>query len=150
MPEEHASLSKELDQVGRRLRQRRRAHPARARLPDEMWTAAVEVAGERGICATARTLRLDYANLKRRVETAPSRVIAPTRAIPTARATVRTMPTRRKTTAREAAPTDFVELLAGSIAADRVIELEGQGGMMRIQMKAENAGDDENSAGLAE
>jgi len=60
------------------------------------------------------------------------------------------MPTRRKTTASEAAPTDFVELLAGSIAADRVIELEGQGGMMRIQMKAENAGDDENSAGLAE
>ena len=136
MPEKHGPIPKQLQQVGGRLKQWRKAHPPRTRLPEELWAAAVEVAGEEGIYLTARVLRLDYANLKRRVETAPSRVIAPTRATPTAGATVRSMPTRRKTTAREAAPTDFVELLTGSIAAtDCVIELEGRGGRMRIQMK---------------
>lgn len=136
MPRKEAPISEELYQVGRRLTQWRKAHRARTRLPEELWAAAVGVAEEEGIYLTARVLRLDYANLKRRVEAAPTRVTGPTRATPNRRGTARTKPTTRKTTARGEAPTDFVELLAGSIAAAQcVIELEGGGGRMRIQMK---------------
>ena len=136
MPEKDARITDQLQQVGRRLKQWRKVHPPRTRLPEEVWAAAVEVAGEEGIYATARALRLDYANLKRRVEEARSRVIAPARGTPITRATGRTRARTRKATVREAGSTDFVELLTGSIGAtDCVIELEGGGGRMRIQMK---------------
>lgn len=38
------------------------------RIPEGLWSAAVEVAGEHGVQRVARTLRLDYMDLKRRVQ----------------------------------------------------------------------------------
>ena len=84
----------------------------RSRLPEELWAAAVELAGQQGLYRAARALRLDYAALKKRMAAA-----SPPPATP---------------------PPTFVELRnpAGEMAADCRIELEDAGGgHMRIQMK---------------
>ena len=47
----------------------RSSHILRRRLPEELWEAAVGVARQEGVYRTARALRLDYTNLKRRIET---------------------------------------------------------------------------------
>ena len=52
----------------RRFAQWRRAQKARSRIPDSLWTAAVEIAGTYGLCRTARTLGVEYYALKKRVE----------------------------------------------------------------------------------
>ena len=134
MPRTIAPISDRLQQVVGRLKKWRKAHPPRTRLPEELWAAAVELAEAEGVYSTARALRLDYANLKRRVgETPTVRVSSRTaRGI----ASHRTTSTTRERSAEGKAATDFVELLTGSIGAtDCVIELEGRGGRMRIQMK---------------
>jgi hypothetical protein len=124
-----------MEELGRQLEAWRNSHALRRRLPEELWTAAVGVAGQEGIYRTARALRLDYANLKRRIEaTDAKKAIFPSKA---QQDDARVKP-RRKVGAsvkRGSAPPEFVELLAGSIGADCVIEVEGQGGRMRIQMK---------------
>ena len=134
MRKKDGPISNELEQLGRRLEQWRNSHALRRRLPEELWTAAVGVAGQEGIYPTARALRLDYANLKRRIEaTDAKKAIAPS----ISQQDQRRVKRRRKAASakRGTAPTEFVELLAGSIAADCVIEVEGRGGKMRIQMK---------------
>ena len=59
-----------LDAVRRRLDAWRRTRCGHERIPDRLWTAAVQMAGVYGLCTTARTLRLDYVALKRHVESA--------------------------------------------------------------------------------
>jgi len=59
-----------LEAVRRRLDAWRRTRRGRERIPDRLWTAAVQMAGVYGLCITARTLRLDYVALKRHVESA--------------------------------------------------------------------------------
>jgi len=39
----------------------------RSRIPDELWSRAVELAATHGVCKVATALRLDYYGLKRRV-----------------------------------------------------------------------------------
>jgi hypothetical protein len=55
-----------------RLRQRfermRQTRNPRSRIPDTLWTAAVKAAEAYGLNRTAKTLRLDYYSLKRKVE----------------------------------------------------------------------------------
>jgi len=96
-----------------------------------VWTEAVGVAGEKG-STERRGVASDYANLKRESRR-------------------QTQANKRTGTSEQDRPrvkgegssdgeerdcaTEFVELLAGSIAADCVIEVEGSGGKMRIQMK---------------
>jgi len=113
MPEKTAEpVSEQLQQLKRRLDEWRAVRASGARLPEEFWAAAVELAGQQGLCRAAKVLRLDYTALKRRVAAASS---------PPA-----------------TAPPTFVELLnpPGPIAADCLIEPEGAGGgRMRIQMK---------------
>src|SRR5882672_11151871 len=134
MREKDGPISNQMEQLGRRLEQWRDSHAVRRRLPEELWTEAVGVAGEEGIYRTARALRLDYANLKRRIEATDAKQ---TNAPGTSEQDRPRVKRRRKaaTAKRGTAPTEFVELLAGSIAADCVIEVEGSGGKMRIQMK---------------
>ena len=48
-----------------------RAH-IRARAPEELWEAAVEVARKEGIYATARAIRFDSSRLKARMSAAPT------------------------------------------------------------------------------
>ena len=59
-----------LEAVRRRLDAWRRTRCGRERIPERLWTAAVQMAGVYGLCITARTLRLDYVALKRHVESA--------------------------------------------------------------------------------
>ena len=137
MRKNDASISNQLNRLAGRLRQWRNAHPPKTRLPEKLWEAAVQVAGREGIYRTARSLHLDYANLKRRVEAASASLQTPA-LLPTSRKR-RTAPglaPPNQPGAGRTAPTAFVELLADSIAPDCLIELEGAGGSrMRIRMK---------------
>lgn len=60
-----------------------RSTRATHRIPEELWSVAVELAVELGVHRCARALRLDYASLKRRVESA-TRSRAPTISSPPA------------------------------------------------------------------
>jgi hypothetical protein len=113
MPEKASGpASEQLQQLKRRFDEWRGSRAPRSRLPEELWAAAVDIAGQHGLYRAAKVLRLDYAALKKRLATASA---------PPA-----------------TSPMTFVELVnpAGANAADCVIELEGAGGgRMRIQMK---------------
>ena len=50
----------------------RRSHKPRSRLPEHLWLLAAELADEYGLNRTARTFRLDYNVLKKRVGLAVS------------------------------------------------------------------------------
>lgn len=63
-------VSAPLEAVGRRLARWRGTHKHRSPLPEALWDAAVTAARECGLNRTARTLRLDYYSLKKRVESA--------------------------------------------------------------------------------
>jgi len=86
----------------------------RSPIPAALWATAVAVARQHGLYATSRTLRLDYAVLKKRMHAADDRAGA------------------------SASPT-FVELRpwpSPTSACDCVIELETpRGGRMRVQVK---------------
>lgn len=45
----------------------RSTHPPRTRLPESLWQSAVELAQRHGLYLVARSLRLDYMQLKRRL-----------------------------------------------------------------------------------
>jgi len=50
----------------------RKKHKSYRRLPDSLWSAAVKLAQTYGVNRTARTLRLDYNGLKKRLESTVS------------------------------------------------------------------------------
>ena len=58
MPDKDALAPVPLLQFSRQLEEWRNAHPPRSRLPEEIWTAAVELARQHGLFRTAHTLRL--------------------------------------------------------------------------------------------
>jgi hypothetical protein len=99
----------------RQLEDFRSAQPVRAKLPESLWQAAVELAQQYGIYPVAHPLRLDYMGLKKRLgEVSP--------------------PDRQKV----AAPA-FVELVAAQPATPEacIIEFEStRGAKMRIHWKA--------------
>lgn len=64
--------------------------PVGARIPEEFWSRAVELAARHGVSKVAATLRLDYTRLKRRLK-----ALAAPPPVPTA------------------APPDFVEMVLG-------------------------------------
>lgn len=45
----------------------RKARVRGERIPERLWNAAVKVAGELGVCQTAKSLKLDYYALQRRL-----------------------------------------------------------------------------------
>ena len=156
MGKKGARISKKLGQVGQRLKRWREGHGSRTRLPEELWAEAVGLARQEGLYRTARSLGLDYGNLKRRVEGAPSKrtntgrvnraiAVTPPRAswqrfgietsfTPNPANTATPANAQRRLKRRSRGP-EFVELLGGSIGTDSVIELEGAGTRMRIQTK---------------
>ena len=104
-----------LEALRRRFERWRRSRTARSRIPDPLWTSAVEAAERYGLHRTTKALRLDYYTLKKRVEDAatdrePDREVA----------------------------TTFLELptpVSGG-ASECVVELEGSGGAkMRVHLK---------------
>jgi hypothetical protein len=101
-------------QLQRQLDQFRSTQQRRAKLPESLWEAAVELARQHGVYSVAQPLRLDYMGLKKRLGE----------------------PTSHRRKARRQA---FVELIAPPAAAleECVIEFESsRGAKMRIQWKA--------------
>ena len=110
--------------VQRKLRHWRQRHRRGARLPEELWRAAAELAGAHGLSRTARALRLDYYSLQKRAAAA-------------ARLGVRPSAARSDTRAPE-----FVELLPGGMPTspasrpECLIEVEEpDGAKLRIHLQ---------------
>lgn len=146
MPRKQDKISNQLQVLGQRLSEFRETHAPRRRLPEELWSAATTLARNEGVYRTARTLHLDYANLRRRVETSSNRK-TPSNNKSSSR---RKISIKRRGSAlgrsdapnKITAPTAFVEILGetiaseGSTAADCLIEVEGaSGARMRIRMR---------------
>jgi hypothetical protein len=109
-----APIPEAITQLQRQLEQLRSTQPARKRLPESLWQAAVELARQHGIYAVAHPLRLDYTRLKQRLEGIPSQ-------------------------SRKLSKPGFVELIGSGAAnlPECVIEFESAGGgKMRVQWKA--------------
>ena len=64
------ALPASLEALRRRFERWRRSRTARSRIPDTLWTSAVQAAGQYGLHRTTKALRLDYYMLKKRVEDA--------------------------------------------------------------------------------
>ena len=101
----------------------RKSHTGRLPIPESLWRAAAEVAGEHGVFRTAKVLSLEYGKLKR--------------------LTVESHSGRRRTVKLSAPPAAFVELLTPGTGtgAECVIELEGPRGKIRIQWKGNTTPD---------
>ncbi|EQD36278.1 hypothetical protein B1B_16575, partial [mine drainage metagenome] len=67
MTERKTTLPEAIVEMQQQLEQYRTTRPARAKLPESLWQAAVELARHHGVYVVAHTLRLDYATLKQRL-----------------------------------------------------------------------------------
>ena len=105
-----------IDEVRARFVEWRQYRQGKGRIPDELWSAAIDLARKNGINQTAAELHLDGGKLKRLME---------------AKAT----PTK--------AASAFVELLTPRATSlpECMIELEGRRGKIRIQLKGASASD---------
>ena len=112
MPQQQTAIPPDLLELSQRLEQWRSDQPPRTRLPESIWTAAVEMAQRYGLHRTTKTLRLDYTKLKNRMPAAAQ--------------------------ATEPVRPGFLELLAPAAAAgpaECVVEWESARGRMRVAMK---------------
>jgi len=65
-PSDNANL--QINHLRKRLDAWRKTHRPRSRIPGRLWNAAVNVAGQCGVDKTAKALRLDYNDLKKRLD----------------------------------------------------------------------------------
>jgi hypothetical protein len=107
-----------LEEARGRFEEWRSNRRGKARIPAELWSAAVEVAGKEGINRTARELHVAWDDLKRRVA---------------ATGEVR----------RQPGPPAFVELVAPQTRSvpECTLEVEGRQGKLRIQLKGASTSD---------
>ncbi len=115
MARRRAPLPARLEATRQRFESWRSKKEPHSRIPDRLWDQAVKRAGECGIHRTARTLRLDYKGLKKRVEAALS------------------------SSSREESAPAFFELVPGpaSGTSECLVELEDpRGPKMRIHLKS--------------
>jgi hypothetical protein len=105
-----------LEEAKGRFEEWRGHRKGKAPIPDELWTAAVEVARREGVSRTSTELRVEWNHLKRRMAAASG--VSP-----------------------KPAPPAFVELIATRPQAhpECTIELEGLRGRLRIQLKNASA-----------
>jgi hypothetical protein len=110
----HPKMAGEVAKVRQRFEEWRAQHPGRKSLPQELWSAAVELARRYGVNRVAQALRLSYYALQEHLKGSGAREPDP---------------------ARDAGR--FIELLPWSAAVGEChVELEnGQGQKMRIQLK---------------
>jgi hypothetical protein len=106
-----------VEEVRAGLEEWRQSRQRRAAIPDELWSAAIEVARRDGVGRTATALRLDYGKLKRLMLAGDG-------------------------VEKRTATPSFMKLIAPEAApvAQCAIELEGRRGKVRIELKA-NAAD---------
>jgi hypothetical protein len=107
-----------LEEAKGRFEEWRNIRRGKARIPAELWSAAVEVARKEGINRTARELHVAWDDLKRRMVTADE--------VP-----------------RQPGSRAFVELVAPEMQSvpECILELEGRHGKLRIQLKGASASD---------
>jgi hypothetical protein len=112
-PANASAIPLDMEQARQELEAWRSTHPPRCHIPDSLWKRAAELASQHGLYLTSRTLRVDYMRLKKLVQP--------------------TSPERKKS----AELPKFIELMAPTVAgmAECVVELEGAGKRMRIQLK---------------
>ena len=77
-----SNVPKKLARGRRCFEKWRRTHKPRSRLPEQLWALAAELAREYGLNRTARTLRLDYHGLKKRIKLPMSDDASPAIATP--------------------------------------------------------------------
>jgi hypothetical protein len=79
MPRKSAPIGEEFLELRHRLTEWRRKHTRRTPLPDNIWKVAVELARRHGVYRTARSLPIDYASLRKRLNVAapPTTVARP-------------------------------------------------------------------------
>ena len=107
----------DVDEVRTRFENWRQSRRGKARIPDELWSAAMELARREGVNRAAVALRLDGGKLRRRILAADS-------------------------VSGKAAPT-FVEMMVPHAAGrpECTIELEGRNRKLRIHWKGATAAD---------
>jgi hypothetical protein len=114
-----SGLPAELSSGQRVFERWRRSRDRSWRIPERLWSKAVELAAVYGVCRTSRVLGLDYNALKKRVggsrsEASPSSTSA----------------------------SGFVELLAPAAGVESVIEVEARDGTkLRVHVKGGPAAD---------
>src|ERR1700690_125331 len=67
MADQEAKVPEDMQELHQRLEEWRATHRPRSPLPDELWNMAVGLAQRHNIHRVARTFRLDYGALKRRM-----------------------------------------------------------------------------------
>lgn len=77
MPSKQAPNAEDFLDLQRRLTEWRSSHPRRSPLPEQFWTEAAGLAHKHGLYRTARTLPIDYANLRKRLRSAAPVVAVP-------------------------------------------------------------------------
>jgi hypothetical protein len=107
-----------LDEVRTRFENWRQSRRGKQRIPDELWSAAIEVARRDGVNSTAAALHLDGGKLKRRMVAADSAL-------------------------GKAMPPTFVELMVPHTVGspECTVELEGRNGKLRVHWKGATATD---------
>ena len=107
----------DVEEVRTRFENWRQSRRGKARIPEELWSAAMELARRDGVNQTATALRLDGGKLRRRMVAAES-------------------------VSGKAAPT-LVEMMVPPAVGrpECTIELEGRNGKLRIHWKGATAAD---------
>ena len=129
MAQESANYQEDVERLGLRFMEFRKAHAVRSRLPEELWRAAAKVARREGIEATAGVLDVDRPSLRKWTE----------RFEPRAEAKPPSTSVRRSARKRVHVAPAFVELLAEttSEATSCLVEVESpRGGKLRLELKA--------------
>lgn len=105
-----------LEEAKARFEEWRQTRRGKAAIPDELWSAAAEVARKEGVSRTSTELRVEWNELKRRM-------------------------TATAGASRQVAPPAFVELVASQSQSlvECMIELEGRRCKLRIQLKGASA-----------
>ena len=67
MTPNNTPIADEFLDLRQRLAEWRSLHPRRAPLPEPFWSEAVALARKHGVYRTARSLPIDYANLRKRL-----------------------------------------------------------------------------------
>ena len=106
-----------LEEARGRFEEWRSSRRGKARIPAELWSAAVEVARKEGINRTARELHVAWDDLKRRIAT--------------------------REVGRQPGSPAFVELVAPQTQSvpECTLEVEGRRGKLRIQLKGASTSD---------
>jgi hypothetical protein len=123
--QESLAYGEDVERLRRRFAEWRGTHAVRARLPEELWAAAAELAERDGMDATARALEVDKPSLRKWAD----------RLRPQRQPRSRRLPPKQRGNAVPA----FVELLAAGSGATAscLIEVESpRGSKLRLELKA--------------